>query len=285
MGTEKRQRQKEGRQARLAEQQTTTRRDQRRRRFVTAVVVSIVIFAVLVLISQGGTDGNKDDTAGQAASSTTSTTEAPGSTTTTPAQPVAFQYGSGPCPPAEAPSPPVRTFAAAPQRCIAEGVDYTAVMTTSEGAFTVDLAEKASPGTVNNFVVLARHGYYQGAPFHRVIKGFVVQGGDPVGQPPGSGGPGYTIPDELPSAGSYQVGTVAMANKYNPQSGQGRNTSGSQFFVITGDQGTALPPDYPVLGQVTEGMDVVQRLEATAAEGSQTPVAPAVLESVEIIER
>lgn len=287
MGTEKRQRQKQGRQERLAAQETTVRRDQRRRRFVTAVVVAVVSFGVLVLISQAG-GGGGDGPADQAGSTTAPTTRARDSTTTTttPASPRAFEYGTGPCPPASRPAEPVRTFTAAPQRCIGDGVDYAAVLTTSQGVLTIDLSEKMSPGTVNNFVVLARYGYYQGAPFHRVIKGFVVQGGDPVGQPPGTGGPGYTIAEEIPPAGAYRVGTVAMANKYNAQLDQGRDTTGSQFFIIVGEQeGTALSLDYTVLGTVTEGMDVVARLEATATEGNQTPADPAVLESVEIVER
>jgi cyclophilin family peptidyl-prolyl cis-trans isomerase/type II secretory pathway pseudopilin PulG len=283
MGTEKRQRQKEGRQARLAAEQTDQRRRQQRRRLVSAVVISLVVFAVLVLISQAGTD-DEADTAAQATNTTLTEPEPDaGSTTTTPAAPAAFEYGSGECPPAEKPAEPVRSFSAAPQRCIEDGVDYAARFTTSEGTFTVDLLEDEAPGTVNNFVVLARYGYYEGAPFHRVIADFVVQGGDPVGDPPGTGGPGYTIPDELPAAGSYQVGSVAMANSFNGQ--VGRNSGGSQFFVVTGEQGVALPPNYSLFGTVVEGAEVVELLEATAEEGTQTPTDPATIESVEIVEQ
>lgn len=283
MGTEKRQRQKEGRQARLAAEQADQRRRQQRRRLVSAVVISLVVFAVLVLISQAGTD-DEADTAAQATNTTLTEPEPDaGSTTTTPAAPAAFEYGTGECPPAEKPAEPVRSFSAAPQRCIEDGVDYAAVLTTSQGAFTVDLLEDEAPGTVNNFVVLARYGYYEGAPFHRVIADFVVQGGDPVGDPPGTGGPGYTIPDELPAAGSYQVGSVAMANSFNGQ--VGRNSGGSQFFVVTGEQGVALPPNYSLFGTVVEGAEVVDLLEATAEEGTQTPTDPATIESVEIVEQ
>ncbi|CAN5679475.1 hypothetical protein BH20ACT1_BH20ACT1_03110 [soil metagenome] len=283
MGTEKRQRQKEGRQARLAAEQTDQRRRQQRRRMVSAVVISLVVFAVLVLISQAGTD-DEADTAAQATNTTLTEPEPDaGSTTTTPAAPVAFEYGTGECPPAEKPAEPVRSFSAAPQRCIEDGVDYAAVLSTSQGALTVDLLEDEAPGTVNNFVVLARYGYYEGAPFHRVIADFVVQGGDPVGDPPGTGGPGYTIPDELPAAGSYQVGSMAMANSFNGQ--VGRNSGGSQFFVVTGEEGVALPPNYSLFGTVVEGAEVVDLLEATAEEGTQTPTDPATLESVEIVEQ
>ncbi len=281
MGTEKRQRQKEGRQARLAAEQSDQRRNQRRRRLVSAVVLSLGVFAVLVLLSQAGGDDETDT----AAETSTSTTAPAASSTSAPAAPVAFEYGSGECPPAEKPAEPVRQLAAAPQRCIQEGVDYAATVTTSEGPFTIDLLEDQAPGTVNNFVVLARYGYYGGAPFHRVIPGFVVQGGDPVGDPPGTGGPGYTIPDELPQAGAYQVGSVAMANSFNPATGQGRGSGGSQFFIVTGEQGAALPPNYSLFGSVIDGADVVARLEATAEEGTDMPSDPATIESVEIIER
>ncbi len=281
MGTEKRERQKEGRQARLAAEQADLRRKQRRRRLVSAVVVSLVVFAVLVLISQAGSDDETDT----AAEPTPSTTVAPAPGSTTPPAPVAFEYGTGTCPPAEKPAEPVRQFEAAPQRCIEDGVDYAATVTTSVGTFTIDLLEERAPGTVNNFVVLARSGYYDGAPFHRVITDFVVQGGDPVGDPPGTGGPGYTIPDELPPAGAYQVGSVAMANSYNAQTGQGRGSGGSQFFVVTGEQGAALPPNYSLFGSVVDGADAVEQLAATAEEGTDAPSDPATIESVEIVEQ
>ncbi len=281
MGTEKRQRQKEGRQARLEAEQTNQRRNQRRRRLVSAVVVSLVVFAVLVLISQAGVDDETDT----ASEPITTTTAAPAPSTTTPAAPVAFEYGSGECPPADKPAEAVRSFEAAPQRCIDEGIDYVATVTTSAGELTIDLLEEQAPGTVNNFVVLARYGYYDGAPFHRVIADFVVQGGDPVGDPPGTGGPGYTIPDELPEAGAYQVGSVAMANSFNSQTGQGRNSGGSQFFIVTGEQGTALPPNYSLFGTVIDGAEVVEQLEATAEEGTDTPSDPATIESVQIVEQ
>ncbi|MBW3644935.1 MAG: peptidylprolyl isomerase, partial [Actinobacteria bacterium] len=111
-----------------------------------------------------------------------------------------FEYGTGECPPEDKPEEPVRQFDDAPQRCIEDGVDYAAVLTTSEGELTVDLLEDTAPGTVNNFVVLARYGYYDGSVFHRIIPDFVVQGGSPPGAPAGTGGPGYTIPDELPAS-------------------------------------------------------------------------------------
>jgi cyclophilin family peptidyl-prolyl cis-trans isomerase len=132
---------------------------------------------------------------------------------------------------------------------------------TDVGTFNVALDAKAAPKTVNNFVFLAREHFYDGVTFHRVIPGFVVQGGDPQGN--GSGGPGYKFADELPKAGAYKVGSLAMANS-------GPNTNGSQFFIITGSQGTQLPPNYSLFGNVNSGMDVVKNIEA-GGSSSGTP--------------
>ncbi len=273
MGTEKRQRQKEGRQVRLAEQEATARRDQRRRRLILSVMLAVVVFGLLVLLSQAGTD----DAVDQAASSTTETTTDAGSTTIAAGEPVEFEYGTGACPTAEKPAEPVRTFDAPPQRCIEDGVDYAATVMTSEGAFSIDLLEGRAPGTVNNFVVLARYGYYDGDDFHRIIPGFVVQGGDPVGQPPGTGGPGYEFADELPtSVDEYVEGSVAMANA-------GPDTNGSQFYIYLGPN--RLPgPNYSLFGQITEGLDVVKAIEAKGTPGG-TPQQPVTIQSVEIVER
>ena len=258
MPTEKRRRQKEGRQARLAAQQASRRRAQRKRRLVTAVVVSLAVFGLLLLLSGNGDDPAEQDIA---------TDEGDG----------AFEYGTGECPPEDKPEEPVRQFEAAPPRCIEDGVDYAAVLTTSEGELTVDLLEDTAPGTVNNFVVLARYGYYDGSRFHRIIPGFVVQGGSPPGAPAGTGGPGYTIPDELPaSVDDYTEGSVAMANA-------GADTGGSQFFVYLGPN--PLPgPSFSLFGNVTEGLEVAKALEDLGSPGGD-PSQEVTLESVEIVER
>lgn len=156
------------------------------------------------------------------------------------------------CPPAAGVETPVQTFEQAPPMCIDEAKTYTAVMTTDVGDVTFALDAKKAPRTVNNFVVLSRYGYYDGVPFHRVIPGFMIQGGDPTGQ--GNGGPGYEFEDELPAAGEYEIGSLAMANA-------GPDTNGSQFFVVTGDSGVALPPDYSLFGKVTSGMETVREIE------------------------
>jgi peptidylprolyl isomerase len=123
------------------------------------------------------------------------------------------------------------------------------------GDVKVQLFPKESPTAVNNFVFLAREGFYDGVKFHRVIKGFMIQTGDPRGN--GTGGPGYQFKDELEAARSrgYKKGTVAMANA-------GPNTNGSQFFIMDADY--ALPPNYVVFGQVSEGQDVVNKIASVA---------------------
>lgn len=186
-----------------------------------------------------------------------------------------FEYGSGACPPEEKPAQRPTSFPAAPQRCIEDGVDYTAEVVTSEGAFVIDLFEDEAPGTVNNFVVLARHGWFDGDDFHRIVPGFVIQAGDPVGEPPGTGGPGYTIPDELGATDGYPEGAVAMAKTQLPDSG------GSQWFVCA--DCSSLPPDYSLFGQVVEGMDVVTRINGLGQQ-DQTPSRPVTITAVNIRE-
>ena len=152
---------------------------------------------------------------------------------------------------------------------------YTAVVHTSQGDITIKLAADKTPITVNNFVALAKVGFYNNTPFHRVISGFMIQGGDPLGN--GTGGPGYKFADE-PFTGEYTRGTVAMANA-------GPNTNGSQFFIM--HQDNPLPKNYVIFGQITSGMDVVDKI----AEGKVTsqptgerskPVNPVKVTSVNI---
>jgi peptidylprolyl isomerase len=137
--------------------------------------------------------------------------------------------------------------------CIDVARRYSAEMVTSKGTMTIALDPVAAPKTVNNFVFLARYHYFDGIVFHRVIPGFVLQGGDPKGS--GMGGPGYEFEDELPRPGRYELGSLAMANA-------GPNTNGSQFFVISGPSGVRLPPQYSLFGKVVSGLDVVAAIDA-----------------------
>jgi peptidyl-prolyl cis-trans isomerase B (cyclophilin B) len=130
---------------------------------------------------------------------------------------------------------------------------YTATMKTSEGTFSFTLDVKDSPNTTASFASLVKKGFYDGLTFHRIVPDFVIQGGDPNGD--GTGGPGYTVVDTPPRDAKYTKGVVAMAKTALEPPG----TSGSQFFVVTGTD-TGLPPDYALLGNVTEGIDVVEKI-------------------------
>ena len=159
-----------------------------------------------------------------------------------------------PTPPAaDGSSPQQRKFDEEPPMIIDTDKRYVATMVTSHGTMVIALDPLAAPKTVNSFVFLARYHYYDGIVFHRIIPGFVLQGGDPTGT--GSGGPGYRFADELPAAGRYKVGSLAMANA-------GPNTNGSQFFVISGPDGVRLPPLYSLFGEVVSGHDVVATIDA-----------------------
>jgi peptidylprolyl isomerase len=166
-----------------------------------------------------------------------------------------------------------------PAMQLESGKNYFACLKTNKGEIVVDLDEAGAPQTVNNFVFLAEQGYYANVPFHRVIKGFMIQTGDPTGT--GAGGPGYRFADE-PVTKDYVAGTLAMANA-------GPNTNGSQFFIcqvdLTGARG--LPKNYTIFGNVTEGMDVVNAIANSPVKASRSgelssPVDPITLESVTI---
>lgn len=131
---------------------------------------------------------------------------------------------------------------------------YTAVVQTNRGTFDIELLPKLAPLAVNSFVFLARHHYFDGSPFHRIIQTFMIQGGDPTGS--GFGGPGYTFKDEIHKNLHYGPGAVAMANS-------GKDSNGSQFFIVTGTQGLQLQPSYTIFGRIIHGWKIVQKIAAT----------------------
>ena len=179
------------------------------------------------------------------------------------------------CPNPDGSSPQQRTFDGPPPMCIDADKTYTAEMVTSHGTMTIALDPVQAPKTVNNFVFLARYHYFDGLGFHRVVPGFVLQGGCPEGS--GRGGPGYRFEDELPKPGRYELGSLAMANA-------GPNTNGSQFFIISGPSGVRLPPQYSLFGKVVNGMDTVERIDGLG-RGDGPPSEPVTIESVKITER
>jgi len=147
-----------------------------------------------------------------------------------------------------------------------------ATLKTNQGAIAIELFDDDAPKTVDNFVSLARDGFYDGVIFHRVIPDFMVQGGDPTGT--GSGGPGYTFEDEL-NDHPVERGALATANA-------GPNTNGSQFFIVTADACPWLDGKHTVFGRVTDGMDVVDAISALETDARDRPREDVVIETVEL---
>jgi cyclophilin family peptidyl-prolyl cis-trans isomerase len=185
-----------------------------------AVVAAIVVGAILIGRS-GGDDGN-----GMA--------------------------GAEGCKQVPEPKPKQVSFSK-PKQTVKTGEKVSARIETSCGDFTIALDSKRAPKTVNSFVFLSEEGFYDGLSFHRIVPGFVIQGGDPLGN--GTGGPGYSVDEKPPANLAYTKGVVAMAKSSAEPPGR----SGSQFYVVTGAD-AGLPPEYALVGKVSEGMDVVERI-------------------------
>mgnify|MGYP002869610232 CR=1 FL=1 len=172
-----------------------------------------------------------------------------------------------------------KQYAQQPAMKVDPAKTYTVTIETNKGTVTAELFPSDAPNTVNNFVCLADDGYFDGTPFHRIVKGFVIQGGDPTGT--GMGGPGYKFNDE-PVTRDYERGTLAMANA-------GPNTNGSQFFIVLDDLRGKLPKNYTIFGQVTEGLDVVDAIANTPTSVGRsgeksTPNEPLTVEKVTVSE-
>jgi cyclophilin family peptidyl-prolyl cis-trans isomerase len=177
-----------------------------------------------------------------------------------------------PFPPFDGSAPKKQSFNDRPEMGIDPSKRYTATLDTSLGQIVIALDAINAPVTVNNFVFLALHHYYDGVIFHRIINGFMCQGGDPTGT--GRGGPGYKFEDE-PVKQRYQLGSVAMANA-------GPNTNGSQFFLVSGASGVGLPPNYNHFGQIVKGMDVLDAMQGVDTDRSDRPREDVVINSVTI---
>jgi cyclophilin family peptidyl-prolyl cis-trans isomerase len=177
-----------------------------------------------------------------------------------------------PFPALDGSAPKTQQFDQAPEMGIDTSKRYTATMDTSMGTLVIALDAINAPLTVNNFVFLAGYKYYEGVVFHRIINGFMCQGGDPTGT--GRGGPGYRFADE-PVKQRYQLGSIAMANA-------GPNTNGSQFFLISGPSGVGLPPQYNHFGQVVKGLEIVDAMQKVDTDHSDRPRTPVVINSVTI---
>ena len=266
MGTEKRERQKAGRQSRLEQARKQQQRSSRTRRIIGIGLLVVLVALVVGLISliSGGDEAAEPD---EQEDTVTTTTVALDAT---------------PCPPTDGSAERRVEFDQAPPICIDTAKSYSATVDTSLGTFTALLDPIRAPLTVNNFVVLSRYKYYDGTQIHRVSPDFVLQGGDPQEAPDGTGGPGYQFDDELPEPGDYQQYSLAMANS-------GPNTNGSQFFVVLSDNGVNTLTSggtsalYSLFGGVTEGFEAVDAIGAAEVAG-ETPVEPIFINSVTITE-
>ncbi|MUH56355.1 MAG: peptidylprolyl isomerase [Actinobacteria bacterium] len=251
-----------GRQAQetAAKRQKTTKTTVR---IVGAIVIILALFFGIAFLTKDDSTDNASPVTTTVDPFTSTTIAAGDATTTVPgdtAAPSDFAYGTTECPPVEGATIQTQTFSDSFALCIDPTKTYTAVVQTNMGTYSAVLDAAKAPGTVNNFVSLARNKYFDGTTCHRAIPGFMIQCGDPTAT--GNGGPGYKFADELPASGEYKIGSLAMANS-------GANTNGSQFFVISGDQGVSLPPNYTLFGQVTDGLDTT--VVALDAAGNDDP--------------
>jgi cyclophilin family peptidyl-prolyl cis-trans isomerase len=270
VGTNKRERQKRNRDSRRDQVTRRTQRVKVRKRGTQIAVVALIVVALVGFVFATG--NNSDDTAITETEVDTTEVLADETVDETATENAVFEYGTTECPPTDASADQRREFADAHQLCIDPAKSYTANFDTTQGSFTVQLLPERAPGAVNNFVSLARWKYFDGTKCHRVIEDFVVQCGDPTAT--GTGGPGYSFADELPGTGEYAIGSLAMANS-------GPNTNGSQFFIITGNNGASLPPSYTLFGQVTAGLDTA--VAAMAALFNPDPAANGVPPAADII--
>ncbi len=274
MPSDKRARQRAAREARLAAEAQSQKRRKQIRNGIIFVVIAAVIVGIVFLVS--GNDNNNVASQSKVNSTTTTVAAGKGSNAKLQAQANEAAVKAG-CP--ASPKTPTaaasQKYTAAPPMTIDTSKTYTATFKTTTGTFVASLDTTAAPKTVNNFVFLANKGYYNCGSFFRVIPGFVLQTGNPTQTNAGTE-PGYTIPDELPAkaanpAQQYPLGSLVMANTGSP------NTGGSQFFIVSGTQGEALPNTYSLFGQVTSGLDVVSTIDK---QGSANGIPPDVTQRI-----
>jgi peptidyl-prolyl cis-trans isomerase B (cyclophilin B) len=181
------------------------------------------------------------------------------------------------CKPAEKPKPKGEGKLPKPKQALDPSKTYVATVTTNCGEFQITLDAKRAPKTGGSVKYLADKGFYDGTTFHRIVAGFVIQGGDPKGD--GQGGPGYSVTEAPPDDLVYSKGVVAMAKTQTEAAG----TSGSQFFVVTGED-AGLPPDYALLGKVTKGQEVVDKIGVVEVGPDEKPIDPVVIRQIRITE-
>jgi len=227
------------------------------------LLTALALVAALAAAGCGGSDKKTATKSGKAKPSTT----APADTTTAAAK--------AECQKVRAPKPKPEGKLSKPTTKLDPGKSYTATVETSCGTFAIALDVKQAPKTTASFASLAGKGFYDDTTFHRVIEGFVIQGGDPQGN--GQGGPGYKVVEAPPRNAKYTSGVVAMAKTEIEDPG----TSGSQFFVVAGPD-AQLPPDYAVLGKVSSGMNVVETIDAVPTGPGDQPIDPVVIKKITV---
>ena len=235
---------------------------------ILAALLALALAAALAIAGCGDDDENAKESSAPDATAT----EAPAASTS---------GDSEGCRDAEQPKPKPDGGQKKPTAKLDPAKTYDVTLLTNCGSFTIRLDVEASPNTAASFVSLVRKGFYDDLVFHRIVPGFVIQGGDPTGR--GTGGPGYSTVDRPPAGTRYTLGVVAMAKTADEPPG----TAGSQFYVVTGED-AGLPPDYAVLGKVTKGIETTQQigeLGDPASGGSGTPTRPVVIEKATVRER
>jgi cyclophilin family peptidyl-prolyl cis-trans isomerase len=264
MATTKRERQKAARRQKLEQMQRANKRRKNIRRSVIVVIVAAVVVGSAALLFSGKSTPPTTTTTSTSTSSTSTTTTLPKADALAQAKANAMAVAAG-CPASTATRVNTLTWKTAPPMTINKSLTYYAHFVTTAGDFVVKLDAATAPITTNNFIYLAEHNFYKCVIFHRVIPGFMIQGGDPTGT--GSGGPGYTIPDEYPKVGNptYPLYSIAMANTGQP------HTGGSQFFIVTGTSGETLQNSYSLFGQVISGFAAVRKIQN---EGSAAGIPP-----------
>jgi cyclophilin family peptidyl-prolyl cis-trans isomerase len=240
-----------------------------------AILIAAVLIAVTgVAAIVGSAVRDKTKVAAAPSSITQAPTEAPPEISTTAASttlpPTTLAPEALPCPKPDGPNAQTRVFPLEPPICIDMAAKYRAKVRTDKGTIWITLDQNTAPKTVNNFVYLARYGFYDGLSFHRVIGDFLIQTGSPDGL---DGGPGYSIPAESGTE-PLKPGTVVMADRAN----------GSQFFIVSGSQAAGFnPADFNPIGVVSQGLDVVTKIDALAVPGSEASKQSVTIKSLEIV--
>jgi peptidyl-prolyl cis-trans isomerase B (cyclophilin B) len=235
---------------------------------VSRLLATLIACCLALALASCGDDGG-DEKAATPEPAAEATTEAP----------TANEFLPEGCEDVEVPAPREEGTLEAPKEKLSASKTYVATVSTTCGDFKITLDAKRAPITGGSFKYLADEKFFEGLNFHRIVAGFVIQGGDPTGS--GNGGPGYSVEEAPPSDLKYTPGIVAMAKTQDEAPG----TSGSQFFVVTGEGAASLTPDYALVGEVTEGMEVVDKIGAIQADpNSGMPAAQVIIKSVTVSE-